>query len=113
MSLSKSYTTVIERNETWQGSFKTEPQEAAWASEAIFFVRALNIDETDINISARVQISPDGLFWCDEGTHFDLPAQEDQLVFCKVQHFGGWLRIVGEVPEKHQLTVIVYLTLKE
>ena len=41
MALRRSYTAVVERNALWQGDFATEPYEAAWASEAIFFVRAL------------------------------------------------------------------------
>ena len=41
MALRRSYTAVVERNALWQGEFATEPYEAAWASEAIFFVRAL------------------------------------------------------------------------
>ncbi|MCZ6631820.1 MAG: hypothetical protein O7G87_00315 [bacterium] len=39
--LRKSHTAVMERNQIWSGSFETEPYEAGWASEAIFFVRTL------------------------------------------------------------------------
>ncbi len=41
MGLRTSYTTAIERNIVWQGDFATEPYEAPWASEAIFFIRTL------------------------------------------------------------------------
>ena len=41
MAVRRSYTATIERNVRWQGEFASEPYEAAWASEAIFFVRAL------------------------------------------------------------------------
>ena len=37
----QSHTAVLERNVVWAGSFETEPYEAAWASEAVFFVRTL------------------------------------------------------------------------
>ena len=107
-----SYTAVIERNAVWSGKFFSEPYECAWASEAIFFVRALAVSGTVQPIEARIQISPDGLHWCDEGTTFDLPNAADALSFGRVTQFGGWLRIVGTVTQGTQITVIVYLTLK-
>ena len=39
--LRESLTTLVERNQVWQGRFESEPCEAAWATEAIYFVRAL------------------------------------------------------------------------
>jgi hypothetical protein len=113
MSMKTSYTNVLERNRKWDGSFATEPWEAAWASEAIFFVRALKVEGDLQGAVARVQISPDGLHWCDEGSQFALPDQENGVTFGKVAHFGGWLRIVGEIPPGAALTVITYLALKE
>lgn len=107
-----SYTAVIERNIIWSGEFASEPYECAWASEAIFFVRALAVSEAAQPVEARIQISPDGLFWCDEGTAFDLSTTADAVSFGRVTHFGGWLRIAGTVPQGTQITVIVYLTLK-
>jgi len=108
----ESQTAIIERNVTWQGAFLAEPYEAAWASEAIYFVRALAAQAMPTNVTARVQISPDGMHWCDEGTTLTLPA-EVGVTFCRVSHFGGWLRLVGELPAGASLTVIVYLVLKE
>jgi hypothetical protein len=107
-----SYTAVIERNAVWSGDFASEPYECAWASEAIFFVRALAVSGNVEPIEARIQISPDGLYWCDEGTAFELPTAADAVSFGRVSHFGGWLRIAGTVPQGAQITVIVYLTLK-
>jgi hypothetical protein len=112
MTVRRSTTAVVERNVEWTGQFATEPYEAAWASEALFFVRALAVTDDSV-IQARVQISPDGMHWCDEGTTLALPSSPDQTTFCKVRHFGGWLRLAGEVPENAAITVIVYLTLKE
>lgn len=112
MTLLTSYTAAVERNETWRGPFATEPYEAAWAREAIFFVRALDTDPAQVAVKARVQISPDGIHWCDEGTSFALPASADAVTFARVSHFGGWLRIAGEAPDGASITVIVYLTLK-
>ena len=109
--MQESHTAVIERNVSWQGPFATEPYETAWASEAIFFVRALAVDRLPPGIMARVQISPDGMHWCDEGSTLPLPTSEG-VVFGRVRHFGGWLRLMGEVPAGASVTVIVYLVLK-
>jgi hypothetical protein len=109
----QSYTAVIERNVTWQGEFATEPYEAAWASEAIFFLRALTAAEIPADAVARIQLSPDGIRWCDEGTVVSLPTAAEGLTFARVRHFGGWLRVAGRLPKGAQLTVIVALALKE
>lgn len=106
--LRRSYTAVVERNVEWSGLFATEPYEAGWASEAIIFVRALKGDAQ--RATARVQISPDGMNWCDEGTELTLPSAGG-IAFCKVTHFGGWLRLNGETAS--EVTVLVSLSLKE
>ena len=112
----QSFTAVIERNVTWQGDFIAEPYETAWASEAIYFVRVLEAAnmpaDAPTDLVARVQLSPDGIHWCDEGTVVPLSTAPG-LTFARVSHFGGWLRLVGKLPDGAQLTVIVYLTLKE
>lgn len=109
----QSHTAVIERNVTWEGDFALEPYEAGWASEAIYFVRALNASNMPADATARVQISPDGIHWCDAGVELPLPSEAEALTFARVSHFGGWLRVVGQVPNGAQLTVIAYLVLKE
>ena len=109
----QSHTAVIERNVTWSGAFETEPYEARWAQEAIFFVRSLNVASNVSGVKARVQISPDGMRWCDEGTVISLSGEADGVAFGKVHHFGMFLRLVGELPEGADMTVIVYLSLKE
>jgi hypothetical protein len=108
----QSFTAVVERNVTWQGDFAVEPYEAAWATEAIYFVRVLEAHNLPAAINARVQISPDGIVWCDEGTTVAL-ATAAGVTFARVTHFGGWLRLVGKLPDGAKLTVIVYLSLKE
>ena len=97
----------------WQGDFATEPYEAAWASEAIFFVRALDCAGDIGACAARVQISADGMRWVDEGAEFGLPVAKEEVTFGKASHFGGWLRIAGELPPDAELRVLVSLALKE
>ncbi len=109
----ESHTAVVERNVEWRGDFVVEPYEVAWAGEAIYFVRALSVDGVPADATAHAQISPDGMRWVDDGTTLPLPAAPDEVTFARVTHFGGWLRVVGELPEGARLTVIVYLVLKE
>ena len=109
----QSHTAIVERNVTWQGAFETEPYEAAWAGEAIFFVRTLSASSSVEGAVARVQISPDGIRWCDEGTEIVLRSEGDAVVFGKVSHFGTFLRLAGELPDGAEVTVIVSLSLKE
>ena len=108
----ESHTIVLERNTEWRGEFTTEPCEVAWASEAIFFIRALEATGIRAGCSARIQLSPDGIHWCDEGSGIRLPVDED-VFYERVSHFGGWLRLVGALPAGASLKVIVYLALKE
>jgi hypothetical protein len=109
----QSHTAVIERNIEWQGDFALEPFETAWAGEAIYFVRALAADNVPADLAAIVQISPDGIHWCDEGTPLPLPSATEAITFCRLRHFGGWLRAVGSLPPGASLKVMVYLVLKE
>lgn len=113
--LRRSHTAVTARNERWEGRFETEPYEAGWSGEAIAFIRVLDArggtDRVPL-VTARVQISPDGMNWCDEGTAFEV-ARDQTLSFAKVNHFGSWLRIVGSVAPGAHATVIAYWSLKE
>jgi len=112
MALQRSHTATIARNEIWAGEVFTEPYEAGWAHEAIFFVRALTAASGARGI-AHVQISPDGTHWVDEGTSFDLPLAEGQVGYGRVTHFGGYLRLRVHLPEGAALRVIAALALKE
>ena len=108
----RSYTAVVERNRIWRGHFETEPYEAGWATEAILFVRTLESSGLITQAKARIQISPDGMHWCDEGNSIPL-VPEPGVTFCRVNHFGGYLRIAGDLPAGEELKVMVYISLKE
>ena len=108
----QSHTIVLERNVDWFDEFATEPCEVAWASEAIFFIRALEVTGIPAATAARIQLSPDGINWCDEGNSIWLPV-EPGLSFHRVSQFGGWLRLAGRLPAGARIKVIVYLVLKE
>lgn len=109
----QSHTAVLARNETWSGSVATEPYEVAWASEAIFFLRPLERAEVPSDVTLAVQISPDGIHWCEHGAR--LAVDGDPLTPSSVQlrDFGGWLRLSGTLPDGLALKVVVYLSLKE
>ena len=89
-------TAVLERHTEYKGPFATEPYETAWASEAIFFIRVEEIAGCNALLRARVQISVDGVNWIDEGTTFETITTTGDY-FVRVSHFGGWLRLAGEV----------------
>ena len=107
----QSYTVVVERNRVFRGEFATEPYECGWASEAIFYVRKLDIAGELVGSALRVQISPDGIRWCDEGSIVTLTDAE--VDFVKVHHFGSWLRLAGDWTAGASAKLIVALALKE
>ena len=107
----QSHTAVIERDVTWTGQFETEPYEAGWAAEAIYFVRFLEKEGDIPRGHARVQLSPDGMHWCDEGTLMEFRGDGD-VAFVRVNCFGAYLRLVGEFPADTSARVVVYLALK-
>jgi len=109
--MNESYTAVIARNDDWAGEWASEPYETAWANEAIFFVRVLKFSGEARSVSARVQISPDGMHWVDEGSRLEIPVREGTTAL-KVAHFGGWLRLTGRTPDGSNLRVMAYLALK-
>jgi hypothetical protein len=114
----RSYTAVVARNEPLSGDWATEPYEAGWATEALFFVRLLvdgappTAPPPEVDLQARVQLSPDGLLWLDEGA--TLPPLEGGAAFVRVREFGNWLRLAGRLPAgAPPVSVAVYLALKE
>ena len=108
--LNHSYTAVIEKNSTFTEPFDTEPYEAAWAREARWFIRAITLEGT---LTLTPQISPDGLFWCDEGME-PLVIRDSGLYSFSLREFGGWLRLHGALSGAQQKTkVMIYLVLKE
>lgn len=103
---------VVERREPFCETFETSPFEAAWASEAIFFVR---VEEADpgTTIEADVQISADGIRWLDEGGSLP-PITGTGDTFVRVSHFGGWLRLRGHIGgDGVDAKLTVQLALKE
>lgn len=109
--LPENITAIVARNERWQGAASTEPHEAGWAREAIFFVRALKHPDGP-QPRARVEISPDGMHWTAEGGEVDLPADKDGLAAVRVAHFGNWLRLAADFADDSAATVLVTLHLK-
>lgn len=108
--LRESYTAIVAQGECWNGLAATEPYEAGWASEAVFFLRLL--DGGGEGAEASVQVSPDGMRWVDEGTRMPFPEQPDEIMFCRVRHFGQYLRLAAKIPAGKTCKVLVTLSLK-
>ncbi|MCY7308577.1 MAG: hypothetical protein LH632_21070 [Rhodoferax sp.] len=108
-----AYTAVLARGDIWEGVVCTEPYEAAWAAEAVFFVHVMEVTQGAGGVAlAQVQISPDGLRWVNEGASMDIQAQKDALCFARVANFGGWLRLQVSVPQGIGIEVVATLALK-
>ena len=121
MNMRQSHTAIVERNQCWEGEFATEPYEVGWSHEAIFFVQILRAEGSH-RVTAKVQISPDGIHWCDangasvktnygKGNEIDLSEYRAALAFAQVSHYGGWLRLAGTV-ERGRVWTLVHLALK-
>ena len=109
--LRRFHTAVLEKNETYDYGFDTEPMECGWASEATWFLRVVEL-EAGTTSRAQAQVSPDGLGWCDkEGAALEVPGIGlHQLEVC---HFGGWLRLSCDVKgESPRVKLTVYMALK-
>lgn len=106
-------TSTLEQRKIVDTDFETHPLEVAWASEAIFFVDAEQLDGGDGHLLLKVQLSVDGVNWLDEGTAFDPIAGKVQA-FQRVSHFGGWLRMKGMLSKSDSsYKITIHLVIKE
>ncbi len=106
------HTAVLERFGTFAADFATEPYEAGWAEEAIFFVKIDGVAGVEAALSGQVQISPDGLTWIDEGTALP-PIGRAGVACTRVRHFGNWLRLACRVTGREaSFRGSIYLVLK-
>lgn len=107
------FTTVTERKLDFKADFETHPYEAGWASEAICFIRVENFTGENSELDAAVQISVDGVRWVDEGTFLKKITSTGDY-FIKVTHFGGFLRLRGQVSgEDANFNLTIWWVLKE
>jgi hypothetical protein len=109
--LPENITAIVARNERWSREAASEPYEAGWAREAVFFVRALK-EPVGSAPMARVEISPDGMRWLPEGTEFRMPDRRDGMAMARLTHFGNWLRIAARFDDGAECSVLVTLHLK-
>jgi len=108
----KFFTAVLEQGNTYEGAFDTEPYEAGWAGEALWFVRILD-EPAAQRITLVPQISPDGLVWMDArepALTIDLP--DGRLHSLAQSHFGNWLRLRVEAAGGRPVKYVIYLALK-
>ena len=104
---------VLERFKEGSEEFATEPYEAGWATEALFFIRLHELRGQNPSIYARVQISADGIEWVNHGAVFPEISVPGNY-YLDVDRFGGWLRLVCDtkgIDCAYKITV--QLSLKE
>lgn len=112
MIMRQFQTSTLEQRRVFDADFETHPLEVAWASEAIFFVDAEQLEGAG-SLLLKVQISVDGVNWLDEGTAFD-PISGTTRAFRRVSHFGGWLRLQGIFAgAAHAYKLTIHLVIKE
>ncbi|MGN7720494.1 hypothetical protein [Chitinophaga sp. 22620] len=103
---------AVERRKYFKGEISSHPMEAGWAGEAIFFLIVEELKGKDARVNAFVEISADGINWIREGAAFPVIDQPGHY-FCKVSHFGNWLRINGEISGQNaEVKASVHLHLK-
>ncbi|WP_376088890.1 hypothetical protein ACE7GA_16970 [Roseomonas sp. CCTCC AB2023176] len=109
--LRESQNLVVARNEPWSGEVASEPYEVGWASEAILWFRTLGVEGDAAGATLRVQLSPDGLRWSDEGTTLPVPREGEQ-VYARLRHFGAWLRVTATLPPGVTVKPLLTFSLK-
>lgn len=82
----------IEVKKDFTGDFQTNPYEAGWADEALFFIHVERLSGNQPTLVAAVEISHDGVHWAKEGTSSEVITRQG-LHFIRVRHFGNWLRL--------------------
>ena len=106
----KSFTAVVEKNSTFTEPFETEPYETGWATEARWFLRVIELHGV---LSVTPQISPDGLFWCDEGREA-LRIERPGLYSFPLRDFAHWLRLRADLAgDRPTVKLMIQLALKE
>lgn len=104
-------TGVLETFRELDASHATEPYEAGWATEAMFFVRVHEASDP-LAMKASAQVSVDGLSWVGEGAvAYEFGTDNDTIV--RVRHFGGWLRLALELAPGSRCKVSIWVVLKE
>lgn len=106
-------TSTLEQRKDFSGLFHTHPMEAAWATEAIFFITVERVLGSTARLQAAVQISADGVNWVNEGTSFE-DITDPGTSFQRVKHFGGWLRLQGQIIGENSIfNLTIHLVIKE
>lgn len=106
------HASAVERRKYFKGAMSSHPMEAGWAGEAIFFLIIEELKGNDTHLNACVEISADGINWIKEGAVFP-SINKPGHYFCKVSHFGNWLRVNGEITgQDAEIKASVHLHLK-
>lgn len=78
-------------------SFETFPYEVGWADEVIFFFTIEHLTEGYPEFTAKVQLSPDGVRWADDGQTPVAHISGEGVHIIKVApNFGNYIRLAVE-----------------
>ena len=86
----------LEVKKYFTGRFDTNPYEAGWADEAIFFIMVEKIKGEPV-FTGQVQLSQDGVNWTDDGSS-PVTFSGMGMHLIKVQpNFGNYLRLAVNI----------------
>ena len=108
--LPENHTAIVARNETWTGQPRpslTRRAGPARRSSSCARSRRPRAGWTGPrrDLARRHALGP-------EGTEIALPSEKNAVTFARIAHFGTWLRLAAELPDKSSNTVLVTLHLK-
>jgi hypothetical protein len=107
----EAITAVVARGDTWSDVASSEPYEAAWATEAVIYVRSLGSTGSPQEALAWVQISPDGMRWINEGSILAIP-RDGEVSSARIRNFGTYLRVKTVLPAGSSFKALVSIALK-
>ena len=103
----------LEVKRNFDKDFQTNPYEAGWAKECIFFIMVEKLSGKNPVLVAEVEISHDGINWVEEGSASE-PITRQGLHFVRVGHFGNWLRLNCKISgENANFKLNLQIALKE
>ncbi len=93
LMLPENVTAVLARNERWSGDAASEPYEAGWAREAVFFVRAIKRASSDQSRWLGWKYHLMACIGWEKERNSRMPSERDGIAIARLTGFGGWLRV--------------------
>lgn len=104
-----TYTSVLARRIWIDTDYHTDPYEAGWAREAVFFTQ---VEGDHPELTLVTEISPDGISWLPKGNPQILDPSES-IAANAISIFGNWIRLtILGADSDQKARILVHLSLK-